>query len=606
MRFFRWLYNQYIRSTQIRLTSSFLLVLLPLVFVSLYANDRSRQIVLDQTLSQAQNNLDSQAAHMDLTLKNVEELSRMIALDKTLLQMLDQAGPELTPQSIIQFTEILNRLWHVTSISQILSEISVYHAKSGTVVSTKNGAKRITLADQKEVYEQLALSSGIGGTYVLPSQKIMKDTTFRELSGSEMVSLVRTMDLSAWSKHSNLFIVTLNKKKLNELILSALPSAGTHLYLFEKDGNIITGSDQPDSGTGFINVKKEGMLRIQAELPSYKWSLVMLQPEQEIYGQTGVVRTYTYLIIVISVLLSLILSWWVFIRIASPLDRLSYGMKELSSGNYDLRLDTTRKDEFGYLMKTYNKMARHQKHLIEDYYEQQLRLANTELKFLQSQINPHFLYNTLDSIYWMAKNYEAEEISEMVLNLSRFFRLSLNKGKEAFTVEETISHLHYYIRVQQIRFLDSFTVSYQIQEESKTIPVYKLLLQPLVENALLHGLERKQEGGELIISSYLEEEYLVLSVQDNGDGINRERLDYIQQELGSLAQNKAAILHDMERTIQDLYGLRNVLIRLKMMYGPKADLQLESEEGVETRITLFIPLDSCKSEFIMDGKERLA
>ncbi|MFU2107662.1 sensor histidine kinase [Paenibacillus larvae] len=157
-----------------------------------------------------------------------------------------------------------------------------------------------------------------------------------------------------------------------------------------------------------------------------------------------------------------------------------------------------------------------------------------------------------------------------------------------------------------MRFLDSFTVSYQIQEESKTIPVYKLLLQPLVENALLHGLERKQEGGELIISSYLEEEYLVLSVQDNGDGINRERLDYIQQELGSLAQNKAAILHDMERTIQDLYGLRNVLIRLKMMYGPKADLQLESEEGVETRITLFIPLDSCKSEFIMDGKERLA
>lgn len=604
MGFLRRLYDQYVNSTKIRLTGSFLLVLLPLVFVSLYANERSSQIVFNQALSQAQNNLDSQAAFMDLTLQNVEELSRMIASDKTLLEVLDQAGAELSPQSVLQFTEILNRLWNITSVSQILSDISVYHAKSGTVISTSNGARKITKADRKRAYEQLALSCGSAGIYVLPDEEIENNVHFWELSGAEMASLVRTLDLSAGSRQSNLLFVTLNKKRLNELILSALPSSEAHLYLLEKGGNVVAGSGHSETELNYMYQKKKGMLRIQAELPSYKWSLVVVQSEQEIYKQTGTVKIYTYLIIAISILLALVLSWWFFIRIASPLHKLSYGMKELCSGNYDLRLETNRRDEFGYLMMTYNKMAHHQKHLIEDYYEQQLRLANTELKFLQSQINPHFLYNTLDSIYWMAKNYDADEISEMVLNLSRFFRLSLNKGKEAFTVEETISHLHYYIRVQQIRFLDNFRVTYQIEEETKAIPVYKLLLQPVVENALLHGLERKQEGGELSISSYLQEEYLVLSVHDNGDGIQRYRLDYIQQELGSIASNQAALLHSMVQTIHDLYGLRNVLIRLKMMYGPKADLQLQSEEGRGTRVTLFIPLDSCKSEFVLNGKER--
>ena len=127
-------------------------------------------------------------------------------------------------------------------------------------------------------------------------------------------------------------------------------------------------------------------------------------------------------------------------------------MRQLRLGNLNTKLVNNRQDELGYLTDAFNQTAEQQRHLIHDIYEQQLRLTKTELKFLQSQINPHFLYNTLDSIYWAAKNYEAEEISEMVLNLSRFFRLSLSKGRETFTIEETFAHLNYYIRVQQLRF----------------------------------------------------------------------------------------------------------------------------------------------------------
>jgi two-component system sensor histidine kinase YesM len=240
-------------------------------------------------------------------------------------------------------------------------------------------------------------------------------------------------------------------------------------------------------------------------------------------------------------------------------------------------------------------MAVVQKHLIEDHYEQQLRLTTTELKFLQSQINPHFLYNTLDSIYWTAKNYDADEISEMVMNLSKFFRLSLNKGRQVFTIEESITHLHYYLRIQQLRFMDNFTVDYHISEESKDVPLLKLLLQPLVENAIIHGMEGKSSGGSLVISSRIEKgQTVVISVQDNGPGIKEERLRYIQHELEMMGSRSVPASSQDEEHVKDLFGLRNVLSRMKLYYGREAQLTVHSVLGEGTTVTISIPLDRCK------------
>lgn len=272
-------------------------------------------------------------------------------------------------------------------------------------------------------------------------------------------------------------------------------------------------------------------------------------------------------------------------------------MKRLSSGELNVNVDTKRRDEFGFLIQSFNKMAAVQKHLIEDHYEQQLRLKTTELKFLQSQINPHFLYNTLDSIYWMAKNYDADEISEMVMNLSKFFRLSLNKGRQVFTIEESVIHLHYYVRIQQIRFLDSFTVAYRISEDSRRVPILKLLLQPLVENAILHGMEGRSEGGSLIISSWIEQGSIVkISVEDNGPGIAEERLIYIREELAKMGARSVQALSQDEEHVKDLFGLRNVLSRMKLYYGRDADIDVNSEPGKGTVVTLSIPLDRCRLE----------
>lgn len=230
------------------------------------------------------------------------------------------------------------------------------------------------------------------------------------------------------------------------------------------------------------------MFRIKSNIS--KWSLIMVQPEAEIYKETKQLRIFTLFIIVASALFALFIAAIFYTSLSLPLKKLLQGMMQIQIGNLNVRFTETRRDEFGYLMNAFNQMAAKQQYLIENIYEQNLRVAKTELKFLQSQINPHFLYNTLDSIYWMAKNYDANEISEMVINLSKFFRLSLDKGLETIALAETFEHLHYYIRVQQLRFMDKFEVQFALPDTCREIRILRLLVQPLVENAIIHGLEK--------------------------------------------------------------------------------------------------------------------
>ncbi|NEW05796.1 sensor histidine kinase [Paenibacillus sp. SYP-B3998] len=595
MRWNRWLYLKYVQNTQVRLTCYFLIVLLPLVAVSLYANEVSRQMVLEQSMARTENSLTSVAENIDLTLQNVEELSKLVATSPDLLQMLDKADCGLTPESIVDFTQLLSNLWNITSISQSVSEISVYHAGTGTILSTKMGGKRVQDNSHKEWLMGLAEMNGATGKYVFDHDEIPGGGTVGALIGADSISLVRTMDLHSSRKKWNLLIITLNQSRLSRLMDSVIPSTHASIDLYTKSGKWVSGAA---GGLAHSSSRQAAdLLKIQVDTRYYGWSLVLQQPKEEIYGKTMQIRSYTYVIIGVSVLLAILIAWGVYTRISSPLHKLTYAIKELSIGDLNVRINVDREDEFGYLMKAYNQMAEYQKHLIEDYYEQQLQLAHTELKFLQAQINPHFLYNTLDSIYWTAKNYDADEISEMVLNLSRFFRLSLNKGKESFSVEETIAHLDYYIRVQQIRFLDSFTVTYRIQEESRNVPIFKLLLQPLVENAILHGLETRANGGELVIASKVQAGALLLSVQDNGAGIEKERLVYIQKKLEQIAERDRFQLTRRDSAWTDLYGLLNVLSRIHMLYGSEAGMWINSREGEGTTVTVCLPLDRCSEDF---------
>jgi len=511
--------------------------------------------------------------YIDITLQNVDYLSTIIATDVNILKLMSQTNEQLSTEEIYNFSRVLNEITGFTVINRNISSISILHSPSEMMLMTNFGGKRMPgILDEPWVAKTLHAN----GASILHFPDADKFGVFNK----ENISILRTLDPYNSQKMPSFLVMNINKQSLFNLTEALRPSANAHFYLYTSDDQLVASTDSNRP----LELRPETFM-VEIRSSYSNWKLVMVQPEKELYEQTQQINTFTFVIIGISILLALWVSWVVYSGIYTPLERLSYGMKQVRIGNFEIQLPNRRKDELGYVTNSFNQMVLDQKHLIEDYYEQQLRLSKTELQFLQSQINPHFLYNTLDSIYWTAKNYDADEISEMVLNLSKFFRLSLNKGRELLLLKESIEHLHYYIRVQQLRFINLFEVEYQVEENTESLPILKLLLQPLVENALLHGLEKQMSGGKLIIGSRIAEDILILEVWNNGISITPERLAYIRKQLE---------ISTIDRESNgDLFGLKNVVARIKMYYGKEAEFHLDSNEDEGTLASIQIPLDKC-------------
>ncbi|GAB6929472.1 hypothetical protein JCM10914A_34550 [Paenibacillus sp. JCM 10914] len=585
----RWIVDRFSQNIQARLTGYFLLILLPLVIISLFAIERSRDILYHQAVERTEMALSSAMNHFDLALQNVEEISTLISGDSGINELLNKNSVNFSAQSIVDFSYILDQLPLFVSVNRFVSQITIYHQASNRFISTHYGGKKLEGELEQEWLVEAARRNGTGISYVMSESPVTDTVTFGQITNTDSISLIRAMDLYNSERQSNLLVVSFSKSKLLNIMKTLLPSESSRISLLNDRGEVVVETGSVDTEISDKDMK------VMIDSDYSKWSLEMVQAKSELYTETDQLRLFTVAIIGLSILLAIIISWVVYSGIAAPVLKLSRGMKRLSSGELNIHVDTKRKDEFGFLIQSFNKMAVMQKHLIEDHYEQQLRLTTTELKFLQSQINPHFLYNTLDSIYWMAKNYDADEISEMVINLSKFFRLSLNKGREMFTIEESIVHLHYYLRIQQLRFMDNFEVNYEISEDSRAVPILKLLLQPLVENAIIHGMEGKSSGGRVVISSHIEKEKtVVISVKDNGPGIGEERLRYMQHELELMDARRVPNSTQDDEHVKDLFGLRNVLGRMKLYYGHEAKLAVDSVVGVGTTVTIYLPLEKCR------------
>jgi len=598
------------RSIQVRLTCYFICILLPLILFSLYANVRSQRILEQELSERTMSAMSSALEYVDLTLEGLKGLSTLVSTDGNLTSRLKHNEETLSPEAIIDFTQVMAQITNITAVNPFLSEMAIFHGGSKMLVSSKVGALHRQQADTEPWYTEVVQANG-ANVFYLPERNEVSLVGWEDpINNKEQIVLMRLMDLYSRAKYNNVLMLSIPKSKLLSYLVNLAPSENSQVYLFDDRGRLIVtnapedyrinAADIPAQHVSVQEVQgisdKNMILRVVS--PKSSWLLLLVQPESEIYKKSKPLQIFSYWIILISCLLAVWISWIIYSGIASPILSLVTGMRQLRLGNLNTRLENNRQDELGYLTDAFNQTVEQQRHLIRDIYEQQLRLTKTELKFLQSQINPHFLYNTLDSIYWSAKNYDADEISEMVLNLSRFFRLSLSKGRESFTIEETFTHLQYYIHIQQLRFVDQFTVDFRSSEESRGLYVLKLILQPLVENAILHGLEKKKGGGELVVTAEVRGELLILQVSDNGKGICEEDMAQISNALNHSSDNDSNTISDRNA---EFFGVLNIKARIKIYYGDTAEFFIESESGKGTRATINLPIERCMNQW--EGEE---
>jgi two-component system sensor histidine kinase YesM len=315
-------------------------------------------------------------------------------------------------------------------------------------------------------------------------------------------------------------------------------------------------------------------------LNSGKNGIILLAevPVETILQNNKYIVLITSLILVFSIVLCCILTFIMTGRISKPIRKIVHAMEKVEKGDINTRVDIQEGDEIGYMARRFNEMVESLNDLFQKNMEKQDRLRIAEIKSLQSQINPHFLYNTLDSIKWLAKLNGVEEISVIVSKLGNLLKNSINNNDDLVTVEETMFLIDSYLSIQKIRYRGKFDVEADIDESIMQCLVPKLVVQPIVENAIVHGIENKIGKSVVKIRGKRENDTIVFEVEDDGVGIGEEDLQKLRDSvvLENAAENVA---------------LSNIHNRIKLYYGEKYGLEIYSEKDKGTRVRLTMPLN---------------
>ncbi|MEI7025712.1 sensor histidine kinase [Paenibacillus sp. y28] len=313
-----------------------------------------------------------------------------------------------------------------------------------------------------------------------------------------------------------------------------------------------------------------------------QWVLVSLQSKSALLSQMNLIKWFILIIMIGCILLALLLTNVFSAVLLRPLHKLQRLMKRVEQNSLDVRFTSDFEDEVTQVGRQFNRMLEQIEALINDVKTSELQMRKAEVKALQAQINPHFLYNTLNTILWKSATAEHEDVRDMIVSLSMLFQLGLNNGQEITTLEKEIEHVRQYLMLQQKCYESLF--DYEIIVTNNAVlshPILKILLQPLVENCILHGFEHREEHGLIRVLVAQDEHHLYLSVEDNGSGMDTQAVYH------RLEQEQEA---DWEQRPSKGYALSNVYNRLRFYYGPDSRMILESEPDVKTTVKLIIPL----------------
>lgn len=299
---------------------------------------------------------------------------------------------------------------------------------------------------------------------------------------------------------------------------------------------------------------------------------------QQLNARVQTFTIFCVIMVIILFVLVVLMTLVIVSGITKPIAELSKVTRQVSEGDFSVRAKVETHDELEQLSDSVNRMTESLERLVGKIKDDERKMRKADLRLLQEQINPHFLYNTLDTIVWLIEGNAPEKAVNMVVSLSEFFRLVLSKGKEYITIQEEELHIRSYLEIQQVRYRDILEYEIAIDPELYRYKILKLTLQPLVENSLYHGIKYKRAKGKITVSGKLEGDTIHLQVRDDGVGMDQEELTKLRSEIEKPCKET-----------EKGFGLANVNERIRMYFGNGYGMKIHSEKGKGTCVEVILP-----------------
>ena len=411
-----------------------------------------------------------------------------------------------------------------------------------------------------------------------------------------VITLTRAVEIThGTSTEQGILLIDIRYNSLAQILENITLGNQGYLYMLGNDGELIyhprmqliaTGQAAENTAVatayqdGSYREKYEGEWRdISVKSVGYTgWKLLSVTPEKGLSLNNLKMQLFLVFVVAAFLLVLILTNTFISSRITIPIQKLEKSVNAIEAGELDTEVYMGGSYEIRHLGRSIGDMAKRIKDLMEDIVAEHESKRRNEFDILQSQINPHFLYNTLDIIVWMIENEQKQEAVKAVTALARFFRISLSKGKSIITVKDELEHVRNYLMIQQMRFKNKFVYKIEAGEDVLNLVSLKLMLQPLVENAIYHGMEFMDGDGEICVEVYRDAEELRFLVRDNGLGMTEKQVAELLGEKHHVSSKRGSGI-----------GVKNVMERIKLYFGDDYGLSIWSEPDEGTTITIRLP-----------------
>lgn len=554
----------------------------------------SREIINDQIL----NNIET----------NIEDLKRQsmasYLADEDIINYINISLNQINIDYIKTYDSLHSFLQSIMQTNQTLSRISLV-SKDGSVKCFVS--RHINRKNSIIIKDSYVNSSLLDETLLLkgmPFVSVFHDYPKNSVQSGDIATITVSraiIDMKTY-KIVGAIILELDVQNISNVFTNTGTEVGDSETLLDKDGGVIYSNSGLNSQTlkklpstfisnGRLNTKVfvngSEMFILISPPTENGWRIISLTPVNQLKNKSQFINKINITLLLILLVFTFFISILVSNIITKPLKKLMRSFKAFQEGNFSVSIPVKGLDELAQISGTFNQMVFNIKKLIEQKYEIGLLKKQAELEALQSQINPHFLFNTLNSIKSVTARSDCEKATEMIQNLSELFRYTLNHGVNIVPFSKELENIRNYLRMQEYRYSGKYKVQYNIDDEVLEYPIARLTLQPIIENALYHGLEPKSGKGELIIAARSDGDKYYIYISNNGINIPEDELNKINKLLEYSSEGE-------QNPFPEKLGVFNINSRIKLYFGNEYGLKIFSTPGTNTTVKIILPTQKAK------------